>query len=129
MTCFEKNYLVSQYLLFITQVLLVLVTTYFYLKLVKNDNDRMTNENNKEIKLRCKNLLKQVDSPGALQRAGARMRELFPDKINLILQAYEEFIETEDKTRSHGTLLDFVETMNQYEPNEWPYDYLLKSKD
>ncbi len=112
MSSFETQYLVTQYGL-------LAATVFFYYQLVRNDNRRDKRLVEAEIKHWCKCVFRQVDSPGALQRAGEKTRKRFPDKNNLILIAYEELF-VEEPSRERPVLYRFLEAMEGVEPGKWP---------
>jgi len=119
MTDFETKYLFTQYSLLIVQVVLVGVTVFFYRKLVLNDNQRERRAIEAEIKHWCKCVFRGVDSPGALQRAGETTRKRFPQNVNLILRAYEEF-SVEEPSPDRPVLYKFLEAMEGVESGKWP---------
>lgn len=119
MSVFETKYLYTQYGLIISQTLLLLITIFFYRQLVYNDNQREKRAIENTIKHWCKCVFKSVDSPGALQRAGSKCRNRFPNHINLILIAYDE-LSVEHPSRDTPALYKFLESMEGIEKGKWP---------
>ncbi len=120
MSSFEIQYLFTQYGLLLSGVCLLIATVYFYRQLVKNDNERNRRALETDIKRWCKTVLMTgKDSPGALQRAGSNARERYPQRINLILEAYEDLL-TERPELGLPALYKFLESMDGNEPGKWP---------
>lgn len=120
MTSFETQYLVTQYGLLAT-------TVFFYWKLVTNDNAREKRSSNAAIRNWCKCVFRAGSgSPGALQRSGQTVRERFPDRLNLILTAYEE-LRVEDPNLKLPVLYKFLESMDGIERDKWPSSGLAMS--
>lgn len=119
MTNFEIQYLFTQYGVLVLQVVLIFSTVYFYRKLVANDNQREKRAVENEIKHWCKCVFRSVDSPGALQRAGLKVRERFPKHIKLILISYDE-LSVEEPSNQRPVMYKFLEAMNQIEAEQWP---------
>lgn len=113
MSNFETQYLVTQYGLLAT-------TLFFYWKLVANDNAREKRSTNAAMRHWCKCVLRSgAGSPGELQRAGQTVRERFPDRINLILTAYEE-LRVEEPQLKLPVMYKFLESMDGIESGKWP---------
>ncbi len=113
MTNFETQYLVTQYGL-------LAATLIFYGKLVVNDSNREKRAIEGEIKSWCKCVIRSgASSPGELQRAGQKVRERYPDRMNLILIAYDELF-VEEISLKLPALYKFLELMDGVERNKWP---------
>lgn len=127
MSEFENTYLNTQYGQLVIQFGLLAATFFFYRKLVGNDTRREERAVEHAIKHWCKSVFKQVDSPGALQRAGAKVRERFPERMDLILAAYDE-LSAEDPSRDRPILDKFLDSMNDIERDKWPGTKEAKEK-
>lgn len=113
MTNFEINSLITQYGL-------LAATLFFYGKLVLNDKKRDKRTVDADIKKWCKCVFVYgANSPGALQRAGEKVRERYPNRINLILTAYDELL-VEDQQLGLPQLYKFLELMEGVESGKWP---------
>lgn len=122
MSPFESQYLLYQWLLLIVQIGILSFTVIFYSRLVENDNTRSLMELREQVKKSCKVVLGRVDSPGALQRAGEKLRKRYPEKVLWILQAYVELLD-EKPDSSRPELAKFLKYMEGVEPGFWPPEW------